>query len=69
MYQTLKNEAGEVFSKNVYKGYGRNNWVTTSKPEKAFEEWLESSQQVKWWYRSKDRGDKYFSVAYGQKKE
>ena len=69
MYQTLKNEAGEVFSKNVYKGYGRNNWVTTSKPEKAFEEWLESSQQVKWWYRSKDRGDNYFSVAYGQKKE
>ena len=69
MYQTLKNEAGEVFSKNVYKGYSRNNWVTTSKPEKAFEEWLESSQQVKWWYRSKDRGDNYFSVAYGQKKE
>ena len=69
MYQTLKNEAGEVLSKNVYKGYGRNNWVITSKPEKAFEEWLESSQQVKWWYRSKDRGDNYFSVAYGQKKE
>lgn len=69
MYQALKKESGEVFSKNVYKGYGKNNWVTTSKPEKAFEEWLESNDQVKWWYRSKDRGDKYFSVAYGQKKE
>ena len=69
MYKALKNESGVVFSKNVYKGYGSNNWVQTSKPEKAFEEWLEKSDKVKWWYRSKDRGDKYFSVAYGQKKE
>lgn len=69
MYKALKNESGVVFSKNVYKGYGSNNWVQTSKPEKAFEEWLEKCDKVQWWYRSKDRGDKYFSVAYGQKKE
>ncbi len=69
MYQALKNKVGENFSKNIYKGYGSNNWVQTSKPEKAFEEWLERNEKVKWWYRSKDRGDKYFSVAYGQKKE
>lgn len=69
MYQALKNGTKEVFSKNIYKGYGKNNWVTTSKSEKAFEKWLENTEQVKWWYRSKDRGDNYFSVAYGQKKE
>lgn len=69
MYQALKNGTEKVFSKNIYKGYGKNNWVTTSKPEKAFEKWLENTEQVKWWYRSKDRGDNYFSIAYGQKKE
>ena len=69
MYRRLQNEGRKVFTKNIYKGYGESNWVNTSKPEKAFEEWLENTEQVKWWYRSKDRGDKYFSVAYGQKKE
>lgn len=69
MYRRLQNEGRKVFTKNIYKGYGESNWVNTSKPEKAFEEWLEKAEQVKWWYRSKDRGDKYFSVAYGQKKE
>ena len=69
MYRRLQHNTGKVFTKNVYKGYGESNWVNTSKPEKAFEEWLENTEQVKWWYRSKDRGDKYFSVAYGQKKE
>lgn len=69
MYRRLQNKGRKVFTKNIYKGYGESNWVNTSKPEKAFEEWLENTEQVKWWYRSKDRGDKYFSVAYGQKKE
>ena len=69
MYQTKKKQVDSVFEKNVYQGYGSNNWVNTSKPEKAFEKWLEDTKQVKFWYRSKDRGDKYFSIAYGQKKE
>nr|WP_287970949.1 DEAD/DEAH box helicase family protein [Streptococcus sp.] len=69
MYRRLQNEGKKVFTKNIYKGYGESNWVNTSKPEKAFEEWLENTEQVEWWYRSKDRGDKYFSIAYGQKKE
>lgn len=69
MYQKLKDTQGQIFTKNIYKGYGEHNWVSTKKPEKAFEKWLENAEQVKWWYRSKDRGDKYFSVAYGQKKE
>lgn len=69
MYRRLQNGGEKVFKKNIYKGYGENNWVNTSKPEKAFEEWLENTEQVEWWYRSKDRGDKYFSIAYGQKKE
>ena len=69
MYRRLQNKGRKVFTKNIYKGYGESNWVNTSKPEKAFEEWLENTEQVKWWYRSKDRGDEYFSVAYGQKKE
>lgn len=69
MYQKLKDTQGQIFTKNIYKGYGEHNWVTTKKSEKAFEKWLETNEQVAWWYRSKDRGDKYFSVAYGQKKE
>lgn len=69
MYRRLQNGGEKVFKKNIYKGYGENNWVNTSKPEKAFEEWLENTEQVEWWYRSKDKGDKYFSIAYGQKKE
>ncbi len=69
MYRRLQKEGGKVFTKNIYKGYGESNWVNSSKPEKAFEEWLENTEQVEWWYRSKDRGDKYFSIAYGQKKE
>lgn len=69
MYQVNKGETGKVFAKNVYNGYSENNWVKTKMPEKAFEKWLENSDQVSWWYRNKDRGEQYFSIAYGQKKE
>ncbi|MGT2894365.1 DEAD/DEAH box helicase [Streptococcus downei] len=69
MYQRFKDSQDEVFTKNIYKGYGKSNWVKTSKPEQAFETWLENEDKVAWWYRSKDRGEKYFSIAYGQKRE
>lgn len=69
MYQVKKRKVGKIFTKNIYNGYGENNWVKTKKPEEAFEKWLEDSEQVAWWYRSKDHGERYFSIAYGQKKE
>jgi type III restriction enzyme len=69
MYQVTKGESMDSFSKNIYSGYSERNWVKTKKPEKAFETWLEESDHVAWWYRNKDRGDKYFSIAYGLKKE
>lgn len=69
MYQVIKGQSGRVFTKNVYKGYGENNWTNSKAPEIAFEKWLEESSEVSWWYRSKDRGEKYFSVAYGHKAE
>lgn len=69
MYQVIKGQSGRVFTKNVYKGYGENNWTNSKTPEIAFEKWLEESSEVSWWYRSKDRGEKYFSVAYGHKAE
>ena len=69
MYQVNKGNAQKAFKKNIYKGYSENNWVRTKKPERAFEAWLESNEHVAWWYRSKDRGEHYFSIAYGAKRE
>lgn len=59
----------KVLKKNVYQGYSEANWVGQSTPETTFEKWLEQSETVKWWYRSFDRGEQYFSIAYGAKKE
>lgn len=59
----------KVMSKNVYAGYSEANWVSQSRPEILFEQWLEKSDKVKWWYRNFDRGEKYFSIAFGAKKE
>ena len=58
-----------VLKKNVYQGYSEANWVGQSKPEIKFEQWLEQSENIRWWYRSFDRGEQYFSIAYGAKKE
>lgn len=68
-YQVKKGNSTKLFTKNIYQGYCDLNWVKTSEPEKTFERWLEDSVQVAWWYRSKDRGEQYFSIAYGAKKE
>lgn len=59
----------KVLIKNVYQGYSEANWVGQSTPEIKFEKWLEQSESVRWWYRSFDRGEQYFSIAYGAKKE
>lgn len=59
----------KIMNKNVYEGYSEANWVGHSNPERLFEQWLEKSESVKWWYRSFDRGEKYFSIAFGAKKE
>lgn len=56
-------------TKNVYVGYSSANHVKQGKTERAFEIWLQNSKQVMWWYRSPDRGKKYFSVPVGSKKE
>lgn len=59
----------ELLHKNVYSGYSRANWVKQSKPEKRLEEQLEKISNVKWVYRSKDHGSKYFSIPYNLNKK
>lgn len=70
-YKVLIDEISQqkVLDKNVYEGYSEANWVGQSKPEIKFEKWLNQSKKVRWWYRSFDRGEQYFSIAYGAKKE
>lgn len=55
---------GKLLGKNVYSGYTTSNWVKQSKPERMIEEQLNSMSEVKWFYRSKDHGRKYFSIVY-----
>lgn len=57
-------DTGTVLSKNVYTGYSTSNWVKQSRPERMIEEQLNNSDNVKWFYRSKDHGSKYFSIVY-----
>ena len=33
-------------------------------PEYKFEQYLESLNNIKWWYKNGDRGEKYFSIKY-----
>lgn len=70
VYKVYKDtESKKLLTKNIYEGYSTANWVNQSKPEKMFEEWLENSPKVKYWYRSRDRGEQYFSIPYGDKAE
>lgn len=55
---------GKLLEKNVYLGYTTSNWVKQSKAERMIEEQLNSMPKVKWFYRSKDHGRKYFSIVY-----
>lgn len=55
---------GDLLHKNVYAGYSTSNWVKQSKPERMIEEQLNCYPNIKWFYRSKDHGYKYFSITY-----
>lgn len=55
---------GNILSKNVYDGYSVSNWFQLSNPEKMFEEAIEKNSKIEWIYRSKDKGENYFSVPY-----
>ncbi|OUT03286.1 Type III restriction-modification system StyLTI enzyme res [Lactiplantibacillus plantarum] len=59
-------EQGELLNKNVYSGYSTSNWVKQSIPEIETEKQLNSCKNIKWYYRSKDHGYKYFSISYDQ---
>ncbi len=59
-----KGTKGTLFEKNVYTGYTSANLVKQSGPELMIEPQLNSMKDVKWFYRSKDHGDKYFSITY-----
>ena len=69
IYATMDDEKYTILDKNIYKGYSTKNWVKQSQPEKEFELWMQESNDVRWFYRSKDRGEQYFSIVYGSKKE
>lgn len=69
VYAVYNSPKYELLDKNIYLGYSTNNWVKQSEPEREFEKWVQESDLVKWFYRSKDRGEQYFSIAYGAKKE
>lgn len=68
-YKVNKGKNPKIFKKNIYEGYSELNFAGRSKPEIQLERWLEQSTKVKWWYKSRDRGRQYFSIAYGNKRE
>lgn len=57
-------EKKPLLKKNVYEGYSEANWFKQSNPEKMFESRVESIDNIKWIYRSKDLGEDYFSIPY-----
>lgn len=68
-YAVMETTEHALLKKNVYIGYSTANHVRQKYTEREFEIWLENSNHVMWWYRSLDRGKKYFSVPVGSKKE
>lgn len=64
---TLRHDLkGKYFSKNVYEYYQENMVTekTRSMIEVKFEYYCEHNDNVRWFYKNGDKGDKYFSVAY-----
>lgn len=59
----------KILTKNIYTGYSTRNWIKNSTPEIKFEKWIDSFEKTAYWYRGKDRGNQYFSIAYGDKSE
>lgn len=59
-----KNKKKFPLKKNVYDHYTQSNWVKQTRPERLFEKAVERIDCVKYIYRSKDKGSKYFSIVY-----
>lgn len=49
-------------NENVYQNYTSD--ITRSLPEKRFENYIEMSGNVKWFYKNGDKGQKYLSIVY-----
>lgn len=58
---TAKSQA--EFTKNVYKGY-LSSAEKRSMPEKFFERYCESCENIQWFYKNGDKGIEYFSIVY-----
>ncbi|WP_277284074.1 DEAD/DEAH box helicase [Sneathia sanguinegens] len=56
----------EIMNSNVYKGYNTSMIVEgiRSKPERLFEKYCESSENVKYFYKNGDKGTEYLSIVY-----
>lgn len=59
--QRAKDQA--VVSKNVYHGYLSSAEVRSAS-ERLFEQYCESSPQIKWFYKNGDKGIEFFSIVY-----
>lgn len=64
---SLRNDLkGKYLSKNVYEGYEETMVTekTRSVIEQKFEYYCNTRENIKWFYKNGDKGDKYFSIAY-----
>lgn len=52
-----------VYTKNVYSGY-LSSAAPRSDPEKQFEKFCESTDNVEWIYKNGDKGSEFFSIVY-----
>lgn len=57
-----KAKTKKVFDKNVYSEYP--NRLGRSNCEKLFENYCESSENIKWWYKNGESAQQYFSIIY-----
>jgi len=60
----VETENALLLDRNVYDGYSTANFIKQSGPERQIEQALQQIPEVKWFYRSKDRGSDYFSIPY-----
>ncbi|MDR2571680.1 MAG: DEAD/DEAH box helicase family protein [Oscillospiraceae bacterium] len=52
-----------VMNKNVYHSY-LSSAEYRSAPERIFEQYCETSNKIKWFYKNGDKGQEYFSIVY-----
>lgn len=60
----VETENALLLDRNVYDGYSTANFIKQSSPERQIEQAFQQIPEVKWFYRSKDRGSDYFSIPY-----